>query len=146
MFNTSKTMDHIGEFLPFALFAIFVVSSAVIAHFFRHRKFSAMTVVTEGVEYPNNHHVFGVGYYHATDRRWNLHPWNEFREGQGFYWDGVWRERPDQRQVAASIPDPAEIVRVNEAWRKADPDKMKAFWSTVDRFGFGTAVNRSEGS
>jgi hypothetical protein len=138
-------MSDIGPFFFFGIIVLIMIS-AVIAPFVRRRKFATMTVVKEGVEYYNNHHVLGVGYYHATDRKWNLHPWNEYREGQGFYWDGVWRAGPDLRQVASSTPHAAEIARVNEAWRKADPDKMKAFWSSVERFGFGAAVDRSEGS
>ena len=100
----------------------------------------------EGAEYPNNHHVFGVGYYHAAGGQWHAHPWNEFRDGQGYYWDGGWHRAPDQRQVLTSVPEPGEIERVNRVWRLAGPARTAEFWSEVDRFGFGIAIGRRQGS
>jgi hypothetical protein len=126
-------------------FVIFFATGILYDRARRHR-FAKMTIVQEGKEYPNNHHVFGVGYYHAANRCWWVHPWNEFRERHGYYWDGVWHAEPDQRQCASSAPDPAEITRVNELWRKADPDQMQRFWKDVDEFGFGIATSRREGS
>ncbi len=102
--------------------------------------------VSAGKEYPNNHHVIGVGYYHATCRKWHHHPWNEYREGAGYFWDGKWNAEPDLRQVSASEPEQEEIDRVNKLWRKADPDNMRRFWADVERGGFGYAVNRTRGS
>lgn len=100
----------------------------------------------EGVEYRNNHHILGVGYYHAPAHRWHLHPWNEYREDRGYYWSGEWHEEPDQRPTTPTLPSAAEIKRVNVEWRRADPDKMQLFWGRVDRFGFGGATDRQEGS
>jgi hypothetical protein len=96
--------------------------------------------------YPNNHHVLGVGYYHAAGGSWHVHPWNEFREGMGYFWDGEWHAEPDIRQVAASVPKPGEIDRVNSVWRAAGPGRAEKFWSDVDRFGFGTAIGRRHGA
>ena len=122
------------------------LAAVLIYNELRRRKFAALSIVQAGAEYPNNHHVLGVGYYHAAARRWFPHPWNEFRETQGYYWDGTWHPAPDQRTVLKSAPPEGEIFRVNQEWRSADPDRMQRFWSTVERQGFGTALRRSEGS
>ena len=103
-------------------------------------------MVKAEVEYPNNFHVLGVGFYHAASKRWFPYAWNEYREDRGYYWDGVWNRTADQRTVAKSNPSASETDRVNQEWRKADPDRTRQFWSDVDREGFGTAIRRSEGS
>jgi len=112
----------------------------------RRRKLAGMTVVSPGVEYPNNHHVMGVGYYHAASQKWFPQPWNEYREGRGYYWNGVWSIAPDQRTVSKSAPPASEAERVNQEWRNANPDHARQFWETVEHQGFGTAIRRSEGS
>ena len=66
---------------------------------FRHRKYGRIYALAPGIEYPNNHHVMGVGYYHAASQRWFPYPWNEYREGQGYYWNETWNATPDQRMV-----------------------------------------------
>lgn len=48
--------------------------------------------------------------------------------------------------VLKSTPSPSEVDRVNQEWRKADPDRAQRFWNTVEQQGFGTAIRRSEGS
>jgi hypothetical protein len=125
---------------------IVMVCLALFSNAFHRRKFARMSAVNPGVEYPNNHHVMGVGYYHAASQRWFPHPWNEYREGRGFYWDGIWNPTPDQRMVLKSTPPGSEVERVNQEWRKADPDRARQFWETVEHEGFGTAIRRSEGS
>ena len=130
--------------IPIAFVVIVVI--AVCGNILRQRKLATMTVVSPGVEYPNNLHVMGVGYYHAAALRWYSHPWNEYRENRGYYWDGAWHATPDQRMVLKSTPSASEVDRVNQEWRKADPDRSRQFWSTVEQQGFGTAIRRSEGS
>ena len=125
---------------------IVVIGLAALSRLFRQVKFDKLSAVQPGVEYPNNHHVMGVGYYHAASQRWFPQPWNEYREGRGYYWNGVWNAAPDQRMVPKSMPSAAEIERVNQEWRKADPDRTRQFWDTVEHEGFGTAIRRSEGS
>ena len=132
-------------YIFFGCFIAFIVLVSWLNRGYRHR-FDSLVIVKQGVAYPNNFHVLGVGYYHAASRVWHPHPWNEFREGRGYYCDGKWQSEPDQRMVASSEPDPQEIPRVNKAWRNADPDRAAQFWETVDREGFGTAIRRSEGS
>jgi hypothetical protein len=112
----------------------------------RRRKLAGMIVVNPSVEYPNNHHVMGVGYYHAASQKWFPQPWNEYREGRGYYWNGVWSTTPDQRTVLKSVPPASETERVNQEWRNANPDHARRFWETVEHQGFGTAIRRSEGS
>lgn len=130
--------------IPIAFVVILVI--AVSSNILRRRKLATMTVVSPGVEYPNNHHVMGVGYYHAAAQRWLSHPWNEYRENRGYYWDGAWHATPDQRMVLKSTPSASEVDRVNQEWRNADPDRAQRFWNTVEQQGFGTAIRRSEGS
>jgi hypothetical protein len=125
---------------------IVVAGLLVLSKIFHEHKFDKLNVVNPGVEYPNNHHVMGVGYYHAAAQRWFPQPWNEYREGRGYYWDGTWKTTPDQRMVLKSTPPASEVERVNQQWRKADPDRARQFWETVEREGFGTAIRRSEGS
>jgi hypothetical protein len=123
-----------------------VVGIAVISNIMRQRKLATMTIVRHEAEYPNNHHVMGVGYYHAASQKWFPTPWNEYREDRGYYWDGSWHSTPDQRVVFKSVPASSEIDRVNQEWRKADPNLSRQFWNTVEQQGFGTAIRRSEGS
>jgi hypothetical protein len=132
----------------YVILAIVIVGGvlALFSGAFRRRKFARMSAVNPGVEYPNNHHVMGVGYYHAASQKWFPHPWNEYREGRGYYWDGLWNATPDQRMVPKSTPPVNEVDRVNQEWRIADPDRSRLFWETVEHEGFGTAIRRSEGS
>ncbi len=123
-----------------------IIAIFAVPEFLRRRKLEGLSAVKSGVEYANNHHVLGVGYYHAASQRWFPHPWNEFREGRGYYWEGIWNQTPDQRMVSKSMPSPGEVERVNQEWRKADPDRARRFWETVEHEGFGTAIRRSEGS
>jgi hypothetical protein len=123
------------------MFVGVAVSNAI-----QRRKFAAISVVNPDVEYPNNHHVLGVGYYHAASQRWFPHPWNEYREDLGYYWNGFWHATPDQGIVLKSTPPASEIERVNQEWRNADPDASRRFWDSVEREGFGTAIRRTEGS
>jgi hypothetical protein len=111
----------------------------------RRRELANRCIIVPGRPYPNNHHVFGVGYFHATSRAWYPLAWNEFHEDRGYYWDGSWHSEPDQRLIGEAIPDGSEIDRVNSAWRAGDPDAMKAFYDDVVRSGFGTALRRREG-
>ena len=125
---------------------IVVAGLVILSAFFRGRKYAGVNVVQPGLEYPNNHHVMGVGYYHAASQKWFPSPWNEYREGRGYYWNGTWNPTPDQRMVPKSTPPASEVEHVNQEWRKADPDSSRRFWETVEREGFGTAIRRSEGS
>ena len=125
--------------------ALGVLVSVIQSHR-RQRKYASQCAVKPELEYPNNHHVLGVGYYHAASGKWFPHPWNEYREGRGYYWDGQWQDQPDQRQVQKSRPAVEEVPRVNAAWRQADPDRARQFWAQVEHEGFGTAIKRSEGS
>lgn len=130
----------------FLAIVVFVLIGFAASEILRRRKFDKMQIVSRDVEYPNNHHVIGVGYYHANAQQWFPHPWNEYREGRGYYWAGAWHATPDQQVTLKSVPPAAEIDRVNQEWRNADPDRAKRFWDTVEHQGFGTAIRRSERS
>lgn len=133
---------------PVLVFGSMIVMIGLVAYFDNReaRRLRTRTIVEPLKKYPNNHHVMGVGYYHAAHQRWHATPWNEFREGQGYYWDGEWHETPDDRQIPESTPGAAELHRVNEAWRRAGPQRVSEFWKDVERFGFGTAIGRRTGS
>ncbi|GEP45257.1 hypothetical protein [Brevifollis gellanilyticus] len=135
-----------ADYVPALIFFSIFIGIPLVAKYLEYRRYAGKTAVKEGIEYRNNHHVLGVGYYHASTGMWHLHPWNEYREDRGYYWSGEWHAEPDQRPTTPTTPSPAEIDRVNKAWRKADPQKMVNFWAHVDRFGFGHAVDRHEGS
>src|SRR5690242_6595523 len=130
----------------YVILAIVIVGGviALFMDFSRRRKYVHMSAVNPGVEYPNNHHVFGVGYYHAASQKCFPQPGNEYREARGYYWNGMWNPTPDQRMVPKSMPTAEEVVRVNAEWRRADPDRTRRFWDVVEHEGFGTAVRRSE--
>ena len=137
-----------GYIIPIIVFGgfIWIIFAGMFSEAARRRRLAGMTVVNVGVEYPNNHHVLGVGYYHAASQKWFPFPWNEFREERGYFWEGIWNKTPDQRMVLKSMPPDSELVRVNRQWRNADPDRARQFWNTVEHEGFGTAIRRSEGS
>ena len=139
-------MENLFPIILILILVCVFVCAVSFTNLARRRKLAAMSVVSPGVEYPNNHHVLGVGYYHAASEKWFTHPWNEYRESRGYYWDGFWNTDPDQRMVLKSTPPASEVARVNQAWRDNDPDSAQRFWDTVDHEGFGTAIRRSEGS
>ena len=126
--------------------AVLVAALVSYAQRLEKNRLAGMAVVKHGVEYPNNYHVLGVGFYHAASQVWYPYAWNEYREDRGYYWNRDWHPVPDQRMVSKSMPLPGEVDRVNEVWRKAGPSQAESFWNTVEREGFGTAIRRSEGS
>ena len=106
----------------------------------------ALRAVNAKTDYANNHLVSAVGYYHAASKVWHERPWNEYREGLGYYWNGEWHLEPDQRQVASSAPIPGEIDRVNGLWFAANPGKKFLYDEEVERSGFGGSNGRTSGS
>jgi hypothetical protein len=110
------------------------------------QRLDELRAVKKNKEYPNNHHVPDVGYYHATAGLWHERPWNEYREGQGYYWDGSWHAEPDQRQVLFSVPKQGEVERVNEMWFAANPERVRRYQEEVERSGFGSSNGRTSGS
>ena len=104
-----------------------------------------LLIVRGDTVYYNNHHVEGVGYYHAARGRWFEHPWNEFREAQGYYWYGDWHPEPAPPGTVRSIPEKGEASRVNALWCALDPERQDLYQQAVKRFGFGIAEGRREG-
>lgn len=145
LISVDRSMEIIIP-IVFVFFILFILIAIVGSNVTRQRELAMMTVVNPGIEYPNNHHVLGVGYYHAAVHRWFPHPWNEYREDRGYYWDGAWQATPDQRMILKSTPSASEVDRVNQEWRHASPELARQFWNTVEHEGFGTAIRRSEGS
>ena len=132
---------------------VFILIAVAIVNAFRYGFGSAAdtrVIVLPDVRYPDNHHVPGVGYYHAAFGRWYPLPWNEFREGKGFYYGGEWHADPAPATPEMTVPDAEHIHEVNLRWRQACPEKMGGIWDDVERNGFGQAVesieSRSRGS
>jgi hypothetical protein len=143
VFRTIKMI--VADFVPFAVLFGFILL-VISLHIARARAQQAVTIVWSDVSYPNNHFVDGAGYYHAAYHRWFPHPWNEFREGQGYYWNGDWHLDPDQTFANDSRPGTEEIQRVNALWCASNPSRHRAYLKAVKRFGFGISEGRREGA
>jgi hypothetical protein len=103
---------------------------------------AVVCLVKPNTYYLNNHLLEGIGYYHAVYKCWFPHPWNEFREGQGYYWNGRWNFDPDSSEAAKSMPGFEEIGRVNALWCSLDPERHRIYLHAVKRFGPGLASGR----
>ncbi|HEX2748461.1 MAG TPA: hypothetical protein VHM91_10715, partial [Verrucomicrobiales bacterium] len=102
-------------------------------------------IVFKDLKYPNNHHVPGVGYYHAEHRRWFPLPWNELREAKGYYHGGTWHPEPAPApDPGMTFPEEEHVLEVNLQWRRANPEKMDRILDDVERRGFGQAVESIE--
>jgi hypothetical protein len=129
-----------------SLAVLFVLLALVtLFHYFQNKAQDAICIVQADTFYQNNHHVEGVGYYHAGGHRWFEHPWNEFREGLGYYWYGTWHTEPAPQGCVSSKPEPKEASRVNSMWCAQNPERQKRYVKAVRLFGFGLAEGRREG-
>ena len=109
------------------------------------KRLSKKSVIKSNIEYPNNHHLPGVGYFHASSARWHACAWNEYQEGRGYYWDGEWHTTPDQRQCSSAVPSNDEVARLNKAWREARISNRSLIEDDIERGGFGTSPYRAHG-
>jgi hypothetical protein len=83
--------------------------------------------------FTNNHHVPGVGYYHAPYRAWYSLPYNHFDARRARYFHGgQWRDTPHESMINISSPN-ADAVRQVAAQR-----------TDIRRSGFGSS-SRSHG-
>lgn len=111
----------------------------------------AVTAVSSGSSYSNNHYVPGVGYYHAPFRNWFPFRYNDHDSSRGYFYNGGWHNSPHTSGIASSIPDAGAVSRVNSAWRSANPAEVAARKSSIARSrsttrgGFGSFF-RSTGS
>ena len=84
------------------------------------------TVSADNV-YTNNHHLPGVGYYHAPFRAWYPQPYNHFNpQTQRYFYGGQWAATPHQSITNLSEPTP-EVARQAQAQR-----------TDIQRSGFGS--------
>jgi len=60
--------------------------------------------LSTGTTYTNNHHVRGVGYYHAPFHAWYPYPYNTYDPVRGYYYGGQWNAYPALPGVTASQP------------------------------------------
>jgi hypothetical protein len=85
-----------------------------------------LAVAAENV-YTNNHHLPGVGYYHAPFRAWYASRYNQFDpKTQRYFQGGAWLPTPHQTITNLSSPLP-EVAKQAQA-RRTD----------VPRSGFGS--------
>lgn len=111
----------------------------------------AVSYVSSGNSYTNNHHVPGVGYYHAPFRNWFPFPFNQHDPGRGYYYNGGWHGSPNTSGITSSMPDSPAVSRVNSAWRSANPAEVASRKASIahsrstTRGGFGSFF-RSGGS
>lgn len=98
------------------------------------RASSLMPPVSDQMTYTNNHHVPGVGYYHAPYHAWYPFPYNFYSPERGYYHGDRWTREPNQTGVTASRPSP-------QAAQTARAEQMAR--SQVSRGGFGRSLFRS---
>lgn len=133
------------EIIFLIIFLIVVIRSIRCALWHARRWTDSREIVFKDLKYPNNHHVPGVGYYHAEHRRWFPLPWNELREAKGYYHGGAWHSEPaSPPDPGMTFPDPEHVLDVNLQWRRANPEKMDRILDDVERRGFGQAVESIE--
>lgn len=100
------------------------------------RAASLMPPVSDQMTYTNNHHVPGVGYYHAPYHAWYPIPFNFHSPDRGYYHGDRWTAQPNQAGLTASRPTPqaAQAARAEQGMR-----------STAQRGGFGSSLFRGGG-
>ena len=125
------------------LFFLWILAAPMWSRWRVEKRLDALRAVIAEQDYANNHRVGDVGYYHATSGVWYPRPWNEYREGEGYYWDGAWHLEPDQTLVPSSVPKPGEVERVNSLWFAANPERLKQYNEQLERSGFGGSNGRT---
>ena len=66
--------------------------------------------------YTNNHHVPGLGYYHAPFRAWYLLPYNHYDPGTSrYFYGGQWGPAPYESVVNISPPSAEALQRMRAA-------------------------------
>jgi hypothetical protein len=68
-------------------------------------------------EVPNNFHIPGIGYYHATAHDFYEHSYNFQRDGKWFV-NNAWAEQAGPQDVPASRPSPEALRRIDETLDK----------------------------
>ncbi len=83
--------------------------------------------ISSSAVFTNNHHVPGVGYYHAPFRAWFSLPYNYYEpRSSQYYYGGQWGATPHESVVNLSSPN-LEAIRQVAAQR-----------TDVRRGGFGS--------
>ena len=84
--------------------------------------------------YTNDHHVAGLGYYHAPFRAWYPEPYNRFDPQTGrYYAGGEWRTAPYASITNLSSPN-SEAVMAAQALQPARTGS-----TFIRRGGFGSS-------
>ena len=81
--------------------------------------------------YTNNHHIAGVGYYHAPYRGWFPQPYNSYDPNtRQYFHGGQWTATPHQSVTNISAPTGSELKR------------LAAATAAVHRGGWGSSGHR----
>ncbi len=68
------------------------------------------------VVYTNNHHIPGLGYYHAPFRAWYSLPYNHYDPGTArYYYGGQWGPSPYESVVNISPPTADALQQLRSA-------------------------------
>jgi hypothetical protein len=90
---------------------------------------SSSRVTAEDV-FTNNHHVSGVGYYHAPFHAWYPLPYNQYDpQTRRYYHGGQWNASPHESVINISSPTPQAVQQVAQQ-------------NSVRRSGFGSSSSR----
>jgi hypothetical protein len=105
--------------------------------------------VSNGRSYTNNHHIPGVGYFHAPFGAWFPHRYNDHDPSRGYYHGGQWNNSPNTSGVTNSVPNYSAVTDANRSWRTANPSAFAAQKSSMaasrssSRGGFGSSFRSS---
>ncbi|MBI3867354.1 MAG: hypothetical protein HY299_02400 [Verrucomicrobia bacterium] len=98
--------------------------------------------ITTSESYTNNHHVQGVGYYHAPYHSWWPHPYNYYLPGRGYYHGGNWSDQPHSSGLTSSQPT-SSAARQAQTARSATSSSGHS--SAISRGGFGGSSHSGGG-
>jgi hypothetical protein len=102
-----------------------------------------VTYVSHGRSYSSNHHIPGVGYYHAPFHAWFPNRYNQHDPSRGYYYDGRWNASQHTSPIVDSTPTSSAVSNANSQWRSANPAEFasrKASMASArssSRGGFG---------
>ena len=95
--------------------------------------------LSDSESYTNNHHVHGVGYYHAPYRSWFPYPYNHYIPGRGYFHGGNWSGDPHASATTASQPTSTAVRQAQSAraTSASTSTSSSGHLSGTSRGGFG---------
>jgi len=89
--------------------------------------------------YPNNHHVPGVGYYHAPYHAWYPFPFNYHDPARGYYAGGLWQLAPLALALTRSQPSASAVAAAVAAQRAREQQDQSLFGRSSGGSSFGSS-------